>query len=51
MQHSSSTVLQNSFLMGKKKVDIHFNIRCFQIPKSSKTFIECEDAFFIDNPR
>ena len=50
MQHSSSTVLQNSFLMGKKKVDIHFNIRCFQIPKSSKTFIECEDAFFIDNP-
>ena len=35
--------------MGKKKVDIHFNIRCFQIPKSSKKFTECEDAFFIDN--
>lgn len=50
MKHSSNAVLQNPFLMGKKKVDIHFNIRCFQIPKSSKTFSECEDAFFIDNP-
>lgn len=49
MKHSACAVLQNSFLMRKKDIDIHFNIRCFQAPKSSKKFFECEDAFFVDN--